>query len=138
MLKHLITVSTIISKERSFVWDRWTQAEHIIHWNFASEDWCCPQATNDLFVGGHFNWRMEAKDGSFGFDFTGRYTGIEEMNKLDYVLDDNREVIVQFKDHSEGIELIEIFEVESEDTVELQMAGWQAILDNFKKYCENS
>lgn len=135
MPNQIITVSTFIPKPISLVWNRWTQAEHIVHWNFASEDWCCPSAINDVFVDGRFSWRMEAKDGSFGFDFTGRYTHIEEHKRLEYTLDDDRKVRVQFNELPNGIELVETFEAESENSIELQTLGWQAILDNFKKYC---
>lgn len=135
MPNQIVTVSTFIPKAISLVWNRWTQAEHIVHWNFASEDWCCPSATNDVFVDGRFSWRMEAKDGSFGFDFTGRYTHIEEHKRLEYTLDDERKVSVQFNELPNGIELVETFEAESENAIELQTMGWQAILDNFKKYC---
>lgn len=130
-----ITVSTLIPKQVACVWDCWTKPEHIIHWNFASEDWHCPSATNDLFVEGRFSWRMEAKDGSFGFDFTGRYTNIVEHQLIEYRLDDDRFVSVQFIERAEGVELVETFEAESENSIELQTMGWQAILDNFKEYC---
>ena len=135
MTHQSITVSTLIPKQLLYVWDCWTKAEHIIHWNFASEDWHCPSATNDLFVEGRFNWRMEAKDGSFGFDLTGHYTNIVKHQLIEYRLDDDRFVSVQFIERAEGVELVETFEAESENSIELQAMGWQAILDNFKKYC---
>ena len=135
MTHQSITVSTLIPKQLLYVWDCWTKAEHIIHWNFASEDWHCPSATNDLFVEGRFNWRMEAKDGSFGFDFTGHYTNIVKHQLIEYRLDDDRFVSVQFIERTEGIELVETFEAETVNSIELQTMGWQAILDNFKKYC---
>ena len=135
MTHQSITVSTLIPKQRDYVWNCWTKPEHIIHWNFASEDWHCPSAINDLFVEGRFSWRMEAKDGSFGFDFTGRYTNIVEHQLIEYRLDDDRIVSVQFIERAEGVELVETFEAETENSIELQTIGWQAILDNFKKYC---
>ena len=135
MTHQSITVSTLIPKQLLYVWDCWTKAEHIIHWNFASEDWHCPSATNDLFVEGRFNWRMEAKDGSFGFDFTGHYTNIVKHQLIEYRLDDDRFVSVQFIEREEGVELVETFEAETVNSIELQTMGWQAILDNFKKYC---
>jgi len=135
MPNQIISVSTFIPKAISLVWNRWTLAEHIIYWNFASEDWCCPFAINDVFVGGRFAWRMEAKDGSFGFDFTGRYTHIEEHKCLEYTLDDDRKVSIQINECTDGVELVETFEAEAENSIELQSMGWQAILDNFKKYC---
>lgn len=135
MTNQIITLSTLIQRPLEFVWERWTQPEHIIHWNFASEDWCCPKALNELYPDGRINWRMEAKDGSFGFDFTGRYLQVEAYKRLDYILDDERRVSVQFNILSEVVELVETFEAEMENSVELQTMGWQAILDNFKKYC---
>ena len=135
MTHQSITVSTLIPKQLDYVWDCWTKPEHIVHWNFASEDWHCPSATNDLFVENRFSWRMEAKDGSFGFDFTGRYTNIVEYQLIEYRMDDDRFVSIQFIERAEGVELVETFEAETENSIELQAMGWQAILDNFKKYC---
>lgn len=135
MTHQSITVSTLIPKQLLYVWNCWTKPEHIIHWNFASEDWHCPSAINDLFVEGRFSWRMEAKDGSFGFDFTGRYTNIVEYQLIEYRMDDDRFVSIQFIERAEGVELVETFEAETENSIELQAMGWQAILDNFKKYC---
>ena len=135
MTHQSITVSTLIPKQLDYVWDCWTKPEHIVHWNFASEDWHCPSATNDLFVENRFSWRMEAKDGSFGFDFTGRYTNIVEYQLIEYRMDDDRFVSIQFIERAEGVELVETFEAETENSIELQAMGWQAILDNFKKFC---
>lgn len=135
MSSQIITVSTFIPKAITLVWHRWTQAEHIIHWNFASEDWWCPSATNDVFVDGRFVWRMEAKDGRYGFDFTGRYTHIEEHKRLEYILDDERKVSIQFNELPHGIEVVETFAAETANSLEHQALGWQAILDNFKQYC---
>ena len=131
----MITVSIKVKGSIEQIWDYFTNPEHIIHWNFASEDWHCPSAINDLFVEGRFSWRMEAKDGSFGFDFTGRYTNIVEHQLIEYRMDDDRFVSVQFIERAEGVELVETFEAETENSIELQTMGWQAILDNFKKYC---
>ena len=131
----MITVSIKVKGSIEQIWDYFTNPEHIIHWNFASEDWYCPSATNDLFVENRFNWRMEAKDGSFGFDFTGHYTNIVKHQLIEYRLDDDRFVSVQFIERADGVELVETFEAESENSIELQTIGWQAILDNFKKYC---
>ena len=135
MTNQIICVSTSIPKDIQYVWERWTKSEHILHWNFASEDWICPRASNDLRVDGRFNWRMEAKDGSSGFDFTGRYTLIDEHERLEYSLDDARKVSIQFNVLPTGVELVETFEAESKNTIELQTMGWQAVLDNFKQYC---
>jgi uncharacterized protein YndB with AHSA1/START domain len=101
-----------------------------------SEDWCSPRAENNLSLGGKFNYRMEAKDGSMGFDFTGVYTAINENKNLEYKLDDNRNVQVHFSEVDGGIFVMENFEAENRNQAEMQKNGWQAILDNFKKYVE--
>jgi uncharacterized protein YndB with AHSA1/START domain len=118
------------------VWDKWTNPQHIIHWNFASDDWCCPRASNDLVVGGKFNTRMESKDGSMGFDFEGVYTAIVPFKQIDYVLADERTISVQFEEVTGGIQVTEIVDPEHENPVEMQQAGWQAILNNFKLHTE--
>jgi len=89
-----ITVTTIIDKPIADVRNAWTQPEHITQWNFASDDWCCPTATNDVTEGGVFVWRMEAKDGSFGFDFTGQYDVVEPMSKLAYTMGEFKDYFV--------------------------------------------
>ena len=130
-----ITVTALISADNQKVWDYYTQPNHITKWNFASDDWHCPTAENDLKVGGKYIARMEAKDGSFGFDFTGHYTNIVKHQLIEYRLDDDRFVSVQFIERADGVELVETFEAETQNAIELQTMGWQAILDNFKKYC---
>jgi len=132
-----IQVSTVIDKPQKFVWDLWTDPEHIVNWNFASEDWCCPSATVSLVPGGDFTWRMEARDESMGFDFKGVFVHIEPGELLTYRLDDGRMVRIEFKSVGSGTEIIEYFDPEKMNTEELQRSGWQAILDNFKKYAES-
>jgi uncharacterized protein YndB with AHSA1/START domain len=130
------TVTALVVGTMEQVWDSWTNPQHIIHWNFASDDWCCPRATNDLVVGGKFNWRMESKDGTMGFDFEGIFTAIEPFKQIDYVLPDDRTISVQFEEAAGGIQVTEIVDPEHENPVEMQQAGWQAILNNFKRHAE--
>lgn len=132
----MITVQTIISAPITEVWKYWTMAEHIVNWNFASDDWCCPAAINNLQVGGELNWRMEAKDGSMGFDFTGIYDEIQEKKLIKYTLSDGRKVEIRFEEVDDEVRLLEAFEGEETNSDELQRAGWQSILGNFKKYVE--
>ena len=133
-----ISIEAVIKAGRQKVWDIYTQPDHITQWNFASDDWCCPSATNDLRVGGKYCARMEAKDKSFGFDFEGIYTGVLAAEKLSYKLADNREVSVTFEDAGEATRVIVTFDAEEENSIEMQENGWQAILDNFKKYTEKN
>ncbi|MBP1676558.1 MAG: hypothetical protein H6Q20_1117 [Bacteroidetes bacterium] len=132
-----ITIQTIIKKNISQVWKLWTEAEHIVHWNFASDDWHCPAAKNDLQVGGKFVYTMSAKDGSFSFDFSGNYIKIVPLKHIEITLDDNRKVWIDFIEQGNQTSIIEKFEAETENSVELQETGWQMILNNFKKYAES-
>lgn len=133
-----ITISTQINSSVEKVWEYYNSAAHIVHWNFASNDWCCPSANVDLKPGGSFNVRMEAKDKSAGFDFTGTYTNIEEYKLVQYKMSDGREVKITFEE-SGGKTKIEItFDAEDENSIELQQQGWQAILNNFKNYVEGN
>jgi uncharacterized protein YndB with AHSA1/START domain len=136
MKRDKITIQTIISADIKKVWDYYTRPEHITKWNFASDDWQCPHASNDMQVGGKYIARMEAKDGSFGFDFEAVYEQITVAERFSYTMPDGREVQVTFKD-AEGKTQVGInFDAETENPAELQQQGWQAILDNFKKYTE--
>lgn len=128
-----ITVNAPLQK----VWDCWTQPEHITQWNFASDEWCCPSATNEMVVGSDFSWRMEAKDGSMGFDFWGTYTEISLLKSLQITLGDDRKVEIGFEITENGVRVLESFETEDENTAELQRNGWQAILNNFKMHVES-
>jgi uncharacterized protein YndB with AHSA1/START domain len=119
------------------VWDYWTSPKHIVNWNFASSDWHCPKAENNLVVGGEFHYYMEAKDGSFGFDFWGTYAAIKEEKSLEIILGDGRKVTVLFETSAHETIVTETFDPETINPVELQKAGWQMILDNFKAYVEN-
>ena len=131
-----ITVSVIVNAPLQKVWQFWTLPEHIKQWNFASDDWCCPSATNDLTVGSEFHYTMAAKDDSFSFDFWGTYDQIVVQKLLAITLGDGRKLTISFEDTNSGILVTEQFDPESENPVELQQAGWQQILENFKKYVE--
>lgn len=133
-----ITVSVTVNAPIQKVWQLWTLPEHIMKWNFASEDWHAPKAENDLQVGGKFLSRMEAKDGSFGFDFWGVYDDIKENELIAYTMGDGRKAKISFINEGNTTKVIETFEAESENSIELQQGGWQAILNNFKKYSEEN
>jgi uncharacterized protein YndB with AHSA1/START domain len=130
-----ITINAIVNAPLSIVWDKYTNPTHIINWNFASDDWCCPRAENNLVVGGKFFARMEAKDGSFGFDMEWIYDEVIDQQKFSYS-GDGRTISTEFKNLGETTEVITLFDAEEENSIELQKNGWQAILDNFKKYVE--
>ncbi len=131
-----ITVSTVTKLSIQDAWKSWTNPEHIIHWTFASDDWHSPVANSNLNEGGRFLTRMEAKDGSEGFDFEGTFTLVSALNKLEYKLDDDRRVSVVFEEVSGGTRITETFDPENINSLELQKAGWQAIMDNYKKYAD--
>src|SRR4051812_30929802 len=131
-----ITVETIIQVPVDKVWKYWTEPNHITNWNSASDDWHTPYAENDLRVGGKFLSRMEAKDGSFGFDFGGIYNDVILHEVIAYTLDDGRKVKITFKRQENETEIIVTFDAESENPIEIQQQGWQAILDSFKKYVD--
>jgi uncharacterized protein YndB with AHSA1/START domain len=133
-----ITIESIISANIKNVWDYYTLPEHITKWNFASDDWHCPKAENDLRVGGKLKSRMEAKDGSFGFDFEAIYDEVVDQKKLAYTMPDTRQVITNFENLGDKIKVTTTFDTENENPVEMQRAGWQSILDNFKKYVESN
>jgi uncharacterized protein YndB with AHSA1/START domain len=134
MIHTEITVHIPVEK----AWIYWTQPEHITKWNFASKDWHCPQVANDLQIGGSFNYRMEAKDKSMGFDFYGVYDAIEEFAKINYTLGDKRKVHIQFISENGDTHILQNFEAENENPVDMQRFGWQAILNHYKEYVENN
>src|SRR6187402_237608 len=133
----MITVQSNINAPIDKVWECWTSPEHIIHWNNASDDWHTPYAENDLRTGGKFKSTMAAKDGSMSFDFEGEYTLVEHNKTIKYVMADGRKVEVTFNEVPSGVEVIESFDPETVNPEEMQRYGWQAILDNFKKYVED-
>lgn len=131
-----ITIQAEVAVEKSKLWDFYTLPEHIIHWNFADPSWHCPRASNDMIIGGEYHARMEAKDGSFGFDFIAKYSEINFCENFIYGFA-GREVIVSFTEISANKTLITIiFDPETENPVDLQRTGWQMILNNFKNYAE--
>lgn len=136
--KQVITVSTIVHAPLEKVWECWNTPHHIIKWNAANEDWHTTYAENDLQPGGTLKSRMEAKDGSFGFDFEGVYEEVVPLQKVKYVLGDGRQVSVAFETAAGGTWVSESFEAESENSLELQEMGWSAILNNFKLYAEKN
>ena len=132
-----ITVETTVYAPVEKVWEMWNGPEHIPHWAFASDDWEAPSAENDVREGGTFKTVMAAKDRSAQFDFTGTYTKVVPNKQLEYVMDDGRKVSVTFeKIDEDATKITETFDPENENTEEVQQSGWQAILDNFKKYAE--
>lgn len=136
--KTTIVVEATVAAPLEKVWERWTQPEHVVHWNNASDDWHTPRAENDLRPGGTFNYRMEARDGSFGFDFNGTYDNVEKHQRIEYTMGDDRKVQVTFSSTDAGTFVMETFEAENTHSVEMQQQGWQAILNNFKKYVESN
>lgn len=132
-----ISIEAFINAPIEKVWRDFTSPEAIMKWNHASEDWHCPHAENDLRVGGRFLSRMEAKDGSVEFDFTGTYTDVTPHERIAYAMDDERKVDMTFTPVGSGVKITGMFEPESENPHEMQKGGWQAILDNFKAYTES-
>ena len=134
--KTIITIETTVMAPVEKVWQFWTEPAHISKWNIASEDWHTPYTENDVQAGGKFLSRMEAKDGSFGFDFSGVYDVVRVNEYIAYTLDDGRKVTISFSTQGTKTAVVETFEAEDMNPLEMQRGGWQAILDNFKKYAE--
>lgn len=135
-MKDKITVETTVNAPIEKVWECWNNPEDIKNWAFASDDWEVLFAENDLKVGGSFKIAMSAKDKSAGFDFVGKYNDIKELSLIEYNMDDGRNVKIIFEKLPEGVRVIESFDPEDENSLEIQKSGWQAILDNFKRYVE--
>jgi uncharacterized protein YndB with AHSA1/START domain len=136
--KQVLTVEALVAAPIEKVWKYWNEPSHITKWNAASEDWHSPHSENDLRVGGKFSARMEAKDGSMGFDFWGVYDEIEENKYIAYTLGDGRKVSIKFSSEGENTRVTEDFEAEETNPVEMQQYGWQAIMNSFKSYTENN
>jgi uncharacterized protein YndB with AHSA1/START domain len=132
-----ITVQAIVNANTKKVWDYYTNPKHIIHWNFADPSWHCPSATNDIKIGGTYKARMEAKDGSFGFDFEAIYSKIEEGKNFTYEFG-GRVATVEFNDLGNQTEVFVTFDPENENPAEVQQGGWQTILNSFKNYTESN
>lgn len=138
MSKTKITIEATIEADSKKVWNCWTEPDHITQWNFASDDWHCPRAENDLRVGGKYLARMEAKDGSFGFDFETIYDEVIDQRKIAYTMQDGRQAITTFEDLAGKTKVTTVFDAETQNPVEMQRGGWQSILNNFKKHVESS
>ena len=134
---HVISVTTRVKGSLDEIWKCWTDPQHIVRWYFASPDWHCTNAENDLRADGAFLFRMEAKDGSMGFDYSGVYSSITPMSEIVSELSDGRKVVVKFEQDGDVIAVHENFEADDMNSIELQQQGWQAILDNFKTYAES-
>jgi uncharacterized protein YndB with AHSA1/START domain len=133
-----ITVEAIVNAPVEKVWQYWNGPEHITKWCAASEDWHAPFAENDIRKDGKFKTTMAAKDGSFSFDFEGVYTKVDAHKRIEYAMSDGRKVEITFSPTGSSTKVTETFDVEGQNPIEMQRAGWQSILDNFKKYCENN
>lgn len=133
-----ITVEATVNAPVDKVWKYWSAPEHITKWNNASDDWHSPRAENDLRTGGKFSTRMEAKDGSMGFDFGGVYDDVRQNELIEFTMGDGRKVSVKFSGKGNETKIVETFEAEETHSIEMQRGGWQAILDNFKKYTETN
>lgn len=136
MSQEKITIRATVLADRQKVWNYYTQPEHITKWNFADPSWHCPTAKNDLKVGGSYVARMEAKDGSFGFDFEAVYTEINPLKSFSYGFE-NRNIQVRFEDMGKNTKVMIEFDPESENPIDMQKNGWQSILNNFKNYVES-
>jgi len=134
--KKFITVDTIVNAPVAKVWEAWSKPEHITQWCAASDDWHAPAATNDLREGGSFSTTMAAKDGSFSFDFGGVYDVVRLNELIEYTMGDGRRVEIVFTSEGDQTRVVETFEAETQHSPDMQRSGWQAILDNFKKYTE--
>jgi uncharacterized protein YndB with AHSA1/START domain len=137
MMQEKITINAVVAADRQKVWDYYTQPEHITKWNFADPSWHCPAASNDLTIGGRYVARMEARDGSFGFDFDAVYTAINQGVSFTYEFG-GRFATVDFNEQNGVTEVTVTFDPETENSIDLQKNGWQAILNNFKDYTENN
>lgn len=132
-----ITIEIYIEAPIEKIWQAWTDPSHITQWAFASDDWCCPHAENNLFAGGSFATRMESKDTHEGFDFSGVYTAVEEYKHIAYTIEGGRKVTIDFIPKDSGFLVVESFDPEDENPIDMQKYGWQCILDNFKKHVES-
>lgn len=136
--RETITVETTVNAPVEKVWEYFSLPKHIMQWNNASDDWFTPSSENDFKEGGKFVNRMEAKDGSMGFDFTGTYQKITQNEYIEYTITDGRNVKIKFSPEGDGTKITESFEAETTNPVDMQKRGWQSILDNFKHYTESN
>jgi uncharacterized protein YndB with AHSA1/START domain len=134
--KTAITVEAVVKAPIEKTWKYWNEPKHITKWCSASDDWHAPFAENDLRLNGKFKTTMAAKDGSMSFDFEGVYTNVQEHKVIEYTMADGRKVKITFSKEGDGTKVVETFEPETTNPVDMQRGGWQSILDNFKKYTE--
>jgi uncharacterized protein YndB with AHSA1/START domain len=137
-MSNKITVSASVKADVKKTWDYYTNPEHITKWNFADPSWQCPSASNDMRVGGKYSARMEAKDGSFGFDFEATYDEVIEGEMFTYTMPNGRQATVVFTENGNLTDVIVTFDPEEQNSLEMQKNGWHAILNNFKKYTEEN
>jgi uncharacterized protein YndB with AHSA1/START domain len=134
--KTVITIEATVNAPVEKVWKYWSEPQHITKWAFASEDWHAPSSENDLKTGGKFSTTMAAKDGSFSFEFGGVYDKVEQYKTINYILGDGRKVTNSFTGSGNETKIVQSFEAEEENSIDMQRGGWQSILNNFKKYTE--
>lgn len=134
----MITIQVIVNEPIEKIWEFWTKPEHVMNWNNASDDWHCPKADNDLKNNGKFSYTMASKNEAMSFDFEGIYSNIIEFKLIEYTIIDGRKVRISFEETINGVEITESFDPENIHPEEFQKQGWQAILDNFKKYIESN
>ena len=132
----LLTVQTLLKCDLARAWSAYTDPQAIVQWNFAAPEWHCPRADNDLRVGGMLRTRMEAKDGSMGFDFEGTYTEVVPLQRLAYALGEDRLVLAVFSDSDGQTQLTVSFTPDGSFPADYQIEGWQAILNNYKAFAE--
>ncbi len=132
-----IAIETEVNAPIEIVWGAWVTPADIVKWNYAIDEWCCPKAEINLVDGGKFDYRMEAKDGSMGFNFEGVFTKVVPKESIHYELGDNRLVMVDFQETATGVRVVETFEAEDANSAEQQRQGWQSILNNFKRHAES-
>lgn len=133
-----VKIEVLIATSLAKAWSFWTDPKHITQWNFAIPEWHCPKANNDLRVGGQYSARMEARDGSFGFDLEAVYNEVIDQKKIVYTMSDGRQAATDFEQVGDKIKVTTIFDAENQNPVEMQKNGWQAILNNFKAYAEKN
>jgi uncharacterized protein YndB with AHSA1/START domain len=132
-----VTIEATVALPPEVAWEFWIDPEHITQWNFASADWCCPSAENDLKIGGLYRARMEAKDGSVGFDFEAVYDEVVPSSRLTYTMADGRKATTTFEPQDGSTKVVTVFDAEKQNSIDLQRNGWQSILNNFKVYAES-
>ena len=136
-MKEKIKIKVIVKASIQKAWEYWNNADHIIHWNFADPSWHCPSASNDLRPGGKFSYRMEARDGSMGFDFYGEYKEVANPYSVEFEMGDGRMVWITFTEENGQTIVEQTFEAEDQNSIEMQKQGWKMIMNNYKNYTEN-